>query len=103
MERAKERNELLPPRVIHRDLQCRLDRLGTAVSKVGACRGVDRADLFELLAQFGHVTVVIIGSTKVNELVHLLRYRCNDLGMAMSRRADCDPGVAVEKSVAVRV
>ena len=44
VKRAEERDELLPPRVIHREFQGRFDRFGAAVSKVRLGRAVYRTN-----------------------------------------------------------
>src|SRR5439155_21952474 len=89
--------------MIHRDLQGRLNRLGPAIAEMRSSRPVDRADLFEFLAQFGHVAIVKISPAEMDEFVHLLCDGRDDLGVAMAGRAYRHSGVAVEKDVTVRV
>src|SRR5437764_960435 len=90
-------------RVIHRELQSRLDRLGTAVRKVCTGRATERADLLEFSAEVRHLSIKVVRPAKMDELIHLLRYCGDDVGVTVARRAHRDARVAVEEYVSVRV
>src|ERR1700681_843993 len=103
MKAAKERNELLAPRGMHGELQSCLDSFSAAVGEMSPRRSRDGHDLVELLGQFRHALVVIIGAAHVNQLGGLVLNRAYDFRMAMPGRTDRNPGVTVQKNVAINV
>src|SRR6266567_239575 len=103
METPKERNKFFTASRVHRELQSTLDSFSAAVSEVRARRSLHRNDLIELLRQLRHRRVVVIGAAHVNKLRGLILNRADDFRLTMTGRAHRDPGVAVEKDVAIDV
>src|SRR2546423_11159285 len=103
MKTIEERYELLATRGVHRKFQSGLDRLRTTVCKMSSRRGRDRHDLIKFFCKRRHVTIVVIRATHVNELLSLLLNCAHDFGMTMSRRTNCNSGVAVEEGVTVNI
>jgi hypothetical protein len=103
MERAEERNELLPSRVIARELHRGFHGLGSRVAEVHASLGAAGSQCCELLGELHHVLVIKIRAGHVEQLSRLLTNGCYDSRMTVACGNDRDTGVEIEKTVAVHV
>ena len=103
VKRAEERDDPLPLRVIARQLDRRLGRLGAGVGEERADVAVDRRDRGERLGQPDLRLVVEVRPRHVDELLRLIGDRAHDVGMRDAGRVDRDAGGAIEEAVAVDV
>ncbi len=103
MERAVERNDVLPLGVIARQLQRSFNGFSSGVAVVNLVRPFHGRDLRKTLAQGDHALVIEVGAGHVNQFGSLLLDGGDNFGMAMAGRGDGDAGGEVEKLVAVDV
>src|SRR5688572_4624933 len=103
MKTIKKRDELLTAGGMHREFQGCLYSFGTAVREMCSRRRGNRNDLFEFLAELRHVAIVIVSSTHMDQPRALLLNRTHNFRVTMSRGANGDARIAVEKDVAVNV
>ena len=72
MKTAEERNELFAAGGVHRQLQGSLNSFGAAVGEMCAGRSLNGDYFVELLRQFRHSRVVVVGAAHVNQLRRLV-------------------------------
>ena len=103
MKTIEEGDELLAAGGVHREFQCRLHGLRAAIREMRFRRRRHRDNLIKFFCEGGHVTIVIIGATHVNQLPYLVLNRTHYLGMAVASGTDSDSRIAVEKGIAVDI
>ena len=103
MKRAEERDQVVPLRVVARQLDRGLDRFGPGVAEERPVRAGHRRNRRQLLAEPHLQLVVEVGAGHVQELARLLDDGRDDLGMRVAGGRHGDAGGAVEKDVAVHV
>ena len=90
-------------RVVARQLDRRLDRLGAGIAEERPVRAGHRRDRRQLLAEPHLQLVVEVGAGHVQELACLLDDRRDDVGMRVAGGGHGDARRAIEEDVAVDV
>jgi hypothetical protein len=103
VERAEERDDVLPLGVIAGKLQRALDGFGAGVAVVNAVRSGHGSDLRKALAELHHVLVVEIGARHVDQFAGLLLNSSDHIGMAVAGGGHGDSGGEIEEFVAVNI
>ena len=86
VERAEERDDVVPLRVVLRQLERRLVRLGARVAEERPVRPRHRRNRRQLLRQPHLRLVVEVGARHVQELLRLLDDGLHDLGVRVAGR-----------------
>ena len=103
VKRAEERDDVVPLRVVLRQLERRLVRLGARVAEERPVRTRHRRNRRQLLAEPHLRLVVEVGARHVQELLRLVDDRLHDVGMRVAGGGHGNAGRAVEEDVAVHV
>ncbi len=103
MERAEERDHVLPFGVIARKFQRGLDRLRARIAVINPMRSRHGSNLRQALRQLHHVLVIKIRARHVDQFARLLLDGGDHFGMAMPGRSHGDAGGEIQELVAVDV
>jgi hypothetical protein len=103
MEGALEGDDPGPMRVIARELDGALDRLGARVGEKDASLLLERRDRSQAFHELGVARLVEVGRCDVDEPVRLVLDGLDHLRMGVAGRADCDARSEVEEAVAVDI
>src|SRR6185369_8306642 len=76
---VEEPDELFTTSRVHRELECSLDCLSTAVGEVRAGRRLHGHDRVEFLGELRHVTIIVISAAHVDQLCRLVLNRFHDI------------------------
>src|SRR5262245_39207010 len=103
MKRAEEGDHARTPRVNSRQLQCRLDRFGTAIGEKHSFRRWTGRGLSQALRKIDLRLIVKIGPGHVDKFGSLILNGSDNFGMTMARGSHRDASREVQKAVAIDI